>query len=513
MSRSATARTGAAVLLAASAALIAGGLASLTPGQAGASSHREAPLISGQPQYDNTDVYAFVSPDKPGTTTLVANWLPFEDPAGGPNFYKFATDARYDVNIDNDGDSQTDLTYRLTFKDHYKSTNTFLYNTGPVRSLNDPNLNFTQTYDLTLIRRVHGGAVSAQRLASDVPVAPSNVGKASMPDYPALRAQAVRPLASGGQVFAGQADDPFFLDLRVFDLLYGGNLSEVGHDTLHGYNVQTVALQVPSKQLAPTQPTIGIWSDTQRRTAAGGFTQVSRLGMPLVNEVVIPLKDKDKFNASIPWHDAQFGQYVTDPELPKLIQGIYKIPAPAAPRKDLVQVFLTGVPGLNQPPNARPAEMIRLNTSIPPSNDPKRLGVLAGDKAGYPNGRRLTDDVVDISLQVVEGKLLGAKIPPLGDAVDANDKAFGGTFPYVGLPWSGSDVKASGSGITSAAARVAGDSRATPLTGGAEAAPKAAQQKPASSSPVLPMVAIGVGALFLGGSGGLWLMRRRLRSA
>ena len=512
MSRSTAARSGAAVLLAASAALVAGGLASLTPGQAGASSHREAPLISGQPQYDNTDVYAFVSPDKPGTTTLVANWLPFEDPAGGPNFYKFATDARYDINIDNDGDSQTDLTYRLTFKDHYKNTNTFLYNTGPVRSLHDPNLNFTQTYDLTLIRRVHGGAVSAQRLASDVPVAPSNVGKASMPDYPALRTQAVRPLASGGQVFAGQADDPFFLDLRVFDLLYGGNLSEVGHDTLHGYNVQTVALQVPSKQLAPTQPTIGIWSDTQRRTAGGGFTQVSRLGMPLVNEVVIPLKDKDKFNASIPWHDAQFGQYVTDPELPKLIQGIYKIPAPAAPRKDLVQVFLTGVPGLNQPPNARPAEMIRLNTSIPPSKDPQRLGVLAGDKAGYPNGRRLTDDVVDISLQVVEGKLLGAKIPPLGDAVNANDRAFGGTFPYVALPWSGSDVKASGSGITPAAASTAGDSRATPLTGGAEAAAKAAQQKPASS-PVLPMVAIGVGALFLGGSGGLWLMRRRLPSA
>jgi len=307
-------------------------------------------------------VYAFVSPDKPDTTTLVANWLPFEDPAGGPNFYKFATDARYDINIDNDGDSQIDLTYRWTFKDHYKSKNTFLYNTGAVRSLDDANLNFSQTYDLTLIRRVHGTAVSAQRLASNVPVAPSNVGKASMPDYATLRAQAVRPLASGGHVFAGQADDSFFLDLRVFDLLYGGNLSEVGHDTLHGYNVQTVALQVPSKQLAPHQPIIGVFSATQRQNAAGGFTQVSRLGMPLVNEVVIPVKDKDKFNASIPWHDAQFGQYVTNPELPKLIQGVYKIPAPATPRKDLVQVFLTGVPGLNQPPNVRPAEMIRLNT-------------------------------------------------------------------------------------------------------------------------------------------------------
>ncbi len=266
------------------------------------------------------------------------------------------------------------------------------------------------------------------------PVAPSNVGKASMPDYATLRAQAVRPLAGGGQVFAGQADDPFFLDLRVFDLLYGGNLSEVGNDTLRGYNVQTVALQVPSKQLAPASPIIGIFSSTQRQNAAGGFTQVSRLGMPLVNEAVIPLKDKDKFNASIPWHDAQFAQYVTNPELPKLIQAVYKIPAPATPRKDLVQVFLTGVPGLNQPPNVRPAEMIRLNTSIPPSKNPSRLGVLGGDKAGFPNGRRLADDVVDISLQVVEGKLLGAKVDNLGDGVNANDKAFGGTFPYVSLP-------------------------------------------------------------------------------
>jgi hypothetical protein len=230
--------------------------------------------------------------------------------------------------------------------------------------------------------------------------------------------------------------------------------------------------------------------------------------MPLVNEVVIALKDKDRFNASNPRNDAQFGKYVTNPELPKLIQSVYKIPAPATPRKDLVQVFLTGVPGLNQPPNVRPAEMIRLNTSIPPSKDPQRLGVLAGDKAGYPNGRRLTDDVVDISLQVVEGKLLGAKIPPLGDAVNANDKAFGGTFPYVALPWSGSDVKGSGSGIKAAAASVAGNPRVTQLNAGT-----VADENPTTSSRVLPMAAIGVGAMFLGGAGALfWLRRRRLPS-
>ncbi|MGI8335598.1 DUF4331 domain-containing protein [Actinomadura scrupuli] len=504
MSPLASARFRATALVAAGVALVAGGLtgatAGLAPGHAGASSHREAPLISGQPQYDNTDVYAFVSPDKPDTTTLVANWIPFEDPAGGPNFYKFATDARYDINIDSDGDSQTDLTYRWTFKDNYRNQKTFLYNTGPVKSLDDPNLNFFQTYDLTLIHRVNGTATSLRTLAQNVPVAPSNVGKASMPDYGTLRAQALKQLSTGGQVFAGQAEDPFFLDLRVFDLLYGGDLSEVGNDTLRGYNVNTVALQVPTKVLAPNQPIIGVWSSTQRRTAAGWSTQVSRLGMPLVNEVVIPLKDKDKFNASIPWHDAQFGQYVTDPELPKLIQGVYKIPAPPAPRNDLVQVFLTGVPGLNQPPNVRPAELMRLNTSIPPSKDPKRLGVLAGDKAGYPNGRRLADDVVDISLQVVEGKLLGKKTD-LGDGVDVNDQRFGTTFPYVALPNSGSGVR----GATKPASFKSG-------AGGINAGP-VADNRAAGGSPILPILAIGAGAVFLGGSGAIWWRRRRSLSS
>jgi len=199
---------------------------------------------------------------------------------------------------------------------------------------------------------------------------------------------------------------------------------------------------VPSKLLLESQkqPIIGVWSSTSRRGAFGDYQQLSRLGMPLVNEVVIPVNNKDRFNASSPWKDAQFGKYVTSPELPKLIQAVYGIKAPAEPRNDLVQVFLTGVPGLNQPPNVRPAEMIRLNTSIPPSANPKRLGVLDGDNAGYPNGRRLTDDVVDISLQVVEGELLGAK-NDLGDGVDANDKPFGTSFPYVALPTSGSDTR------------------------------------------------------------------------
>ncbi|KOG43408.1 DUF4331 domain-containing protein [Streptomyces resistomycificus] len=425
-------------------ALAAGGLAAagvtaLEPGAAAASSHREAPLISGQPQYDNTDVYAFVSPDKPDTTTVVANWIPFEEPAGGPNFFTFAEDAQYDIHIDNDGDAQGDLLYRFTFKTHVKNKKTFLYNTGPVESLDDKDLNITQTYDIELLRLKNRHLVSKMKVADDVPVAPSNVGKASMPDYAKLRDQAVHELPGGSTTFAGQADDPFFLDLRVFDLLYGGNLTEVGNDTLKGYNVNSIALQVPNHMLTESaeQPIVGIWSTTQRRNAQGYYSQVSRLGNPLVNEVVNPIKDKDKFNASAPHDDAQFLKNVTNPELPKLIEAIYKIDAPDEPRNDLVDVFLKGVKGLNQPPHVSPSEQLRLNTSIKPASDPKRLGVLDGDNAGFPNGRRLTDDVIDASLQVVEGELLGAK-NDLGDAVDKNDKDFEKAFPYVALPTEGS---------------------------------------------------------------------------
>ena len=425
-------------------ALAAGGLAAagvtaLEPGAATASSHREAPLISGQPQYDNTDVYAFVSPDKPDTTTIVANWIPFEDPAGGPNFFTFADDAQYDLHIDNNGDAQGELVYRYTFKTHRKNGDTFLYNTGPVDSLDDPDLNITQTYDIDLLRLHNQKVVSKTKVADDVPVAPSNVGKASMPNYGKLRDQAVYKLPGGSTTFAGQADDPFFLDLRVFDLLYGGNLTEVGRDTLKGYNVNSIALQVPNDMIRESagQPIVGIWSTTQRKDARGYWTQVSRLGNPLVNEVVNPQKDKDKFNASAPWYDAQFLKNVTNPELPKLIEAIYKIKAPAEPRNDLVDVFLKGVKGLNQPPNVRPAEELRLNTSIKPAMHPKRLGVLDGDNAGFPNGRRLTDDVIDASLQVVEGELVGSK-NDLGDAVDKNDKKFEHYFPYVAEPTSGS---------------------------------------------------------------------------
>ena len=476
-------------MLATGGLLAASGIAGLGPMGATASSHREAPLISGAPQYDNTDVYAFVSPDDSDTVTLIANWIPFEEPAGGPNFYPFATDARYNIKVDNDGDARADIVYRWKFKNHYRSKNTFLYNTGQVTSLDDADLNFRQTYTLTRWRNGHKLV-----LASDAPVAPSFVGQASMPDYESLRDSAIAPV-KGGRSFAGQAEDPFFLDLRVFDLLYGGDLGEVGDDSLAGFGVNGVALQVDKGLLTKGgDPVIGIWSTTARKNSRGIYRQVSRLGMPLVNEVVIPVGKKDLFNASTPRKDAQFGPYVTNPELPKLIEAIYGIDAPATPRNDLVQVFLTGVPGVNQPAHVRPSEQLRLNTSIAPSADPDRLGVLGGDTAGFPNGRRLTDDVIDIALQVVEGELTGSP-NDLGDAVNANDVAFGDDFPYLAVPTSGSNATPH--------ARAA---RFTPLTGGAAPDDSAAA---GASVPGAAVAATGAGLLLLLAGAGLLARRPR----
>jgi hypothetical protein len=435
-----TKRHGAVALACTGGLLTAVGLAGLGPMAATASSHREAPLISGTPQYDTTDLYAFRSPEAQKTVTLVANWLPFEEPAGGPNFYSFATDAQYDIHVDNNADAKPDVTFRWTFKDHYVTKDTFLAATGPVTSLADKNLNYYQTYKLVRIK--HG---KTKVIVKKKRVAPSNIGKASMPNYAALRAQATTSPAKGVKSFAGQAEDPFFLDLRVFDLLYGGDLSEAGDDTLAGFNVQSVALQVPQRWLAKKgnakkNPVIGTWSTTQKKSTNGKYVQVSRLGAPLVNEVVIPLKLKDGFNASKPTDDVGALKYVTNPELPKLIEGVYGIDAPKTPRNDLVSVFLTGVKGLNMPKGKiTPSEQLRLNMSTPVTAQPNRLGVIGGDTQGFPNGRRLGDDVIDIALQVVEGELVGSA-NDLGDGVNANDVAFSNTFPYLALPASGSNA-------------------------------------------------------------------------
>lgn len=446
----------------AAAATIAIAVAAFAPRATRASSHREAPLVAADPQVDQTDLYAFTSPDAPNTVTFVSNWIPFEEPAGGPNFYSFAPGVRYDLNISNDGDAKPEIIYRWVFTDHYRNPNTFLYNTGPVTSLTDADLNFYQTYDLT---RINVGG-KKQVVLNNAISAPSDVGAASMPDYGALRTEAIKNLTGGGKTLSGQANDPFFLDLRVFDLLYGGDLSEVGDDTLKGFNVNTMVLQVPKTELAKGgnvegNPVIGVWNTASRRSTRvqtgsgeqrfeGKFVQLSRLGMPLVNEVVVPVGAKDYFNASKPKDDEQFLSAVNDPELPRLLDAVYGLGVPDSDankagiqRDDLISVFLTGIEGLNQPANVEPAELLRLNMSTPvcaegSCDDYSRLGVIGGDVQGFPNGRRLGDDVIDIAVQVVAGELIG-NANDLGDGVDADDQPFSGTFPYVSLPTRGSN--------------------------------------------------------------------------
>jgi hypothetical protein len=284
------------------------------------------------------------------------------------------------------------------------------------------------------------------------------VGVRSFPDYGAVAQQAVRDLPSGGRVFAGQRDDPFFVDIgALFDVLAirggpPGNTSQ-GSDILARYTVNSIALQVPKSDLVRSDsPIIGAWITTSRlaaplsQTIEPQWKQVSRLGQPLVNEVVIPLKLKDAFNSIDPTKDAVALPYVTDPIVPKLLKAIYGVDSPPAPRQDLVTIFLTGIPGVNQPNNVVPSEMLRLNTSTPPSANPNRMGVLGGDSAGFPNGRRPIDDVTDIALQVMAGaspltpEFNRAPNNQLGDAVPANDKPFMTNFPYLAMPEPGSDT-------------------------------------------------------------------------
>ncbi|MGH2561303.1 MAG: DUF4331 domain-containing protein [Thermomicrobiales bacterium] len=444
------------------AALIAGSsFFNLNATPSRASSHREAPQISTDPTADNTDLYAFVSPDRPETVTIISAVYPGQDPAGGPNFYRFGDDVLYDIKIDNDGDAVEDITYRFDFESQIQTPNTFLYNTGPIESLDDADWNIRQGYSITRITDAGEETLPFEGVAP-----PVNIGPKSTPNYESLARQAIGEI-DGMRVFAGQRDDPFWVDLGgVFDLLtirqLPGNAGG-GIDDLKGLNVLAIAIQVPIADLTSTgavpdgaetaDAVIGVWSTTNRfsttvinadgsRTTVGDLVQVSRLGMPLVNEVVVPLGAKDRFNASQPKDDAQFLAGVTDPELPKLLNLLYGIEVPTGEREDLVQVFLTGVPGLNQPANVVPSEMLRLNVAIPPAAQENPLGVIGGDLAGFPNGRRLGDEVVDVALRVVAGVLVGDEfnVSPnnaLGDGIDANDKPFGDEFPYVVRPHGG----------------------------------------------------------------------------
>jgi hypothetical protein len=441
-----------------------------------ASSHREAPAISEDPTADNTDVYAFVSPDRPDSVTIVANYIPLEEPAGGPNFAKFGDDVLYELHVDNDGDSADDVTYEFRFRTRVQNPNTFLYNTGPITSLSDEDWNVRQTYSVT---RVAGG--NRELLGENLPTPPVNIGPRSTPAYASLAAEAVADLPGGIKSFAGQRDDPFFVDLgSVFDLagLRPFNpfhiiplAAAAGVDGVSGFNTHSIVLQVPTAQLATFgKPTIGVYASASRqkitilredgtRDSNGPWQQVSRLANPLVNEVVIPLGQKDAWNASEPEDDSQFVAEYTEPEVTALENLLYPVldDAPETGRGDLVAVLLTGVPGVNFT-GSRQADLIRLNTSIPPSGPVgtgNRLGALGGDLAGFPNGRRLEDDVTDIELRAFAcgyGPVVGPIVESfgfcggnanrtpnnlLGDGVDQNELTFLTTFPYVAQPHQG----------------------------------------------------------------------------
>ena len=457
------------------------------------SSHREAPEIAKDPVADNTDVYAFVSPDKPSTVTLVANFIPLQAPDGGPNFYEFGDDVRYEINIANKGTAQPDITYRFEFQTRVRNPKTFLYNTGPIKSIGDPNWNRPQFYTLT---RIQGG--TSRVLAQNLTCPPVNIGPRSTPNYATLAAQALHTVG-GRRVFAGQRADAFHVDLgSVFDLagLRPFNQAHLvklptvdGVNGLQSFNVHTIAIQVPIQEVTrngdvPTDPlnpgsVIGVWATANRRRSriidpatgavvgTGPWTQVSRLGNPLFNEVLTPMAEKDAWNALPPSRDSRFAKYVNSPELAKLLPVLYpntfpRLAAYGKPRADLHAILLTGIPqgvvkGFANFTGSVEADLLRLNVAVPPAQSPNKLGLVAGDPAGFPNGRRIDDDVVTIELRAIAGLTI-----PLVDPAFTPDAAAGavqdgttdtnaappGGFPYLGTPGGGYQTKP---GTTSAA--------------------------------------------------------------
>jgi hypothetical protein len=439
------------------------------------SSHREAPEILTDPTADNTDVYAFTAKDAPGSLTVVANWIPLEEPAGGPYYGKLDPKARYYVNIDNTGDGRKDVAYRWQFRSKFRNPNSFLYAAPTVTSVDDPDINFVQTYDLYKeTYNANGSLKRERRIANDVPVAPDNVGPKTIPSYEPVWLGAVAPVSGGGKTFVGPADDPFFVDLgTVFD---GINIDKPGRpniglgnqgggkDDISSYNTHSFVLQVPEAEVTrdhkavsdakSPNAVVGVWASTERQRIwvrrhhgrkhyGHHWVQVSRLGNPLINEVIIPISQKDKFNRTSPENDAKnFGTYALNPEPARLLNALFHLGVKESNRTDIVQALLTGVPGLTQI-GSKPAaaDTLKLNLGVPPSATENRFGVLAGDNAGFPNGRRLADDVTDIELRVIGGALLpadqGGKQLPLGDGVDQNDKPFRSTFPYVATPTDG----------------------------------------------------------------------------
>jgi hypothetical protein len=446
------------------------------------SSHREAPEISKDPVADSTDVYAFVSPDRPSSVTFIANFIPMELPDGGPNFYEFGNDVRYEIHVSNTGSATADLTYRFHFHTIVRDDTTFLYNTGQITDISDKTWNRPQFYTLSVIR---GGKEKV--LARHLACPPVNVGTRSTPKYAALAAQATHQVG-GRRVFAGQRADAFHVDLgSIFDLgaLRPFNSAHLismpdttGVNSVQGYNVHSIALQVPITEVTrngthPTDPhraesVIGVWATASRRKSrifdkttgryaeTGPWEQVSRLANPLFNEVIVPMAEKDEWNARPPSGDSRYAKYVNHPELgaklPVLYPGVFPhLAAYKKARADLHAILLTGipshvVPGFQNYTGPVEADLLRLNVAIPPASKPNDLGVVGGDLAGFPNGRRVNDDVVTIELRAIAGATI-----PLVDKSYTPDAAANGitdgttntnakareNFPYLGLPGGG----------------------------------------------------------------------------
>ncbi len=451
------------------------------------SSHREAPEISKDPVADNTDVYAFVSPDQPGTVTLITNYVPLEGPAGGPNFYEFGDDVLYEIHIDNDGDALPDITYQFRFQTQLRNPNTFLYNTGPITSLESPNWNKRQFYSVTKVDENGQTTVLAQGLASP----PCNIGPFSTPNYAALAQAAVHQLPSGETVFAGQRAEGFYVDLgAVFDLLDLRPFQNLhvnpmpaapGVNGTNRLNIHTIAIRVPKNKLTsdgstPTDPSdprsvIGVYGSASRQKAkilegqgqiveTGPFVQVSRQAAPLFNEVIVPLGEKDLWNSLPPNQDSQFLDDVQHPEVPGLLPVLYpgvfpNLAAYTKPRADLVAILLTGIPkgiipGFQNFTGTTLADLLRLNMAIAPSSNPNILGILGGDLAGFPNGRRVIDDVFTIELRALAGvtiPLVDKSFTPDAAASLVTDgltpsninSPFLSSFPYLGVPYDGFD--------------------------------------------------------------------------